>query len=493
MVMIDSKGQVHVVGKNPHLITITPERSDNILQVNDILSIGRRDREPWMRLQVLRKPDNGKQATPRKSKTTLESVAKESGKIKSNCYSTKNNRQNSSPPEWITTTRKRKISSKYSTSKQQRPLSNLTEGIYESVNDNTHQSLDNNLDYDSHQRKRRRRRENSDIKPSRGSLRERNQRRSLEENPAVSAARAADHIHLVFQDYEISAILVKATQRKGKEKRSKKSEAANNNTLETNARNNFTDKSQSRLFSQNFARALSSTNNDQLADSNISSTPAILPITVQYSQPLCSKNANSMPADESKERDEQQQGATDVGVKQQEKITVIADQILSRTPGNFETDVTTNKKSKYDRREKSKGPEFCNNSESMTIIPTHTYGISEGDSRASGSKTYIQQHESSMLSLPQCASSNFTLSLEEGHRPVINSEPKKFTHNSDTLQTSEDPNTCLDYWKNIIEKEKGNPSSFRHALANLIVTKNREYSKHMSLWLPDLLEDGSQG
>lgn len=39
----------NVVGKNPHLITVTPERSDHMLQENDILSIGRRDREPWMR------------------------------------------------------------------------------------------------------------------------------------------------------------------------------------------------------------------------------------------------------------------------------------------------------------------------------------------------------------------------------------------------------------------------------------------------------------
>ncbi|KAL3925045.1 MAG: hypothetical protein SGILL_000667 [Bacillariaceae sp.] len=53
MIQIDSTGKVFVVGKNPHLVTITPERKDQILRVNDILSIGRRDREPWMRFQVV--------------------------------------------------------------------------------------------------------------------------------------------------------------------------------------------------------------------------------------------------------------------------------------------------------------------------------------------------------------------------------------------------------------------------------------------------------
>lgn len=57
MIQIDSTGMVHLVGKNPHLVTITPERGGQILQVNDILSIGRRDREPWMRFQVVSTTD----------------------------------------------------------------------------------------------------------------------------------------------------------------------------------------------------------------------------------------------------------------------------------------------------------------------------------------------------------------------------------------------------------------------------------------------------
>mmetsp|Transcript_9012 Transcript_9012/g.22744 ORF Transcript_9012/g.22744 Transcript_9012/m.22744 type:complete len:638 (+) Transcript_9012:298-2211(+) len=83
MVQIGSNGDVHVVGKNPHLITIvsstnssTNSNSNNsatkqpkastetgqeldqnkVLRENDILSIGRRDREPWMRFLVVRAP-----------------------------------------------------------------------------------------------------------------------------------------------------------------------------------------------------------------------------------------------------------------------------------------------------------------------------------------------------------------------------------------------------------------------------------------------------
>jgi len=91
MIQIDTKGTAHIVGKNPHLVTIiTPERNNNsenrstydandtgskddkitksiniekkhnddhqepiILRAGDILSIGRRDREPWMRFQII--------------------------------------------------------------------------------------------------------------------------------------------------------------------------------------------------------------------------------------------------------------------------------------------------------------------------------------------------------------------------------------------------------------------------------------------------------
>ena len=85
MIQLDSKGRVRVAGKNPHLVTIVSPSGvattltstdtntvdaaaalDNdtsqdgnkvsspiVLNMNDVISIGRRDREPWMRFQVI--------------------------------------------------------------------------------------------------------------------------------------------------------------------------------------------------------------------------------------------------------------------------------------------------------------------------------------------------------------------------------------------------------------------------------------------------------
>ena len=72
MIQLDSAGVVHMCGKNPHLVTITPERQmsgiltttadeqaaaankePEALQLGDIISFGRKDREPWMRFQVV--------------------------------------------------------------------------------------------------------------------------------------------------------------------------------------------------------------------------------------------------------------------------------------------------------------------------------------------------------------------------------------------------------------------------------------------------------
>ena len=80
MIQLDTKGRVRVAGKNPHLVTVVSptgvattlnntdayfdgahdgEMNENcvdtpvVLNVNDIISIGRRDREPWMRFQVI--------------------------------------------------------------------------------------------------------------------------------------------------------------------------------------------------------------------------------------------------------------------------------------------------------------------------------------------------------------------------------------------------------------------------------------------------------
>lgn len=94
MIQIGSVGDVHIVGKNPHLVTIispgekaamtttttttstTPNRTPAdepppVLREHDILSIGRRDREPWMRFLVVRSPTHT-QTIPLPSATTMD-------------------------------------------------------------------------------------------------------------------------------------------------------------------------------------------------------------------------------------------------------------------------------------------------------------------------------------------------------------------------------------------------------------------------------------
>lgn len=122
MVQIDTKGTAHIVGKNPHLVNIlSQERSNSknansngnensttntntnsnnaiegnnfqegdedvnrqiVLHPHDIISIGRRDREPWMRFQVV----ENAVAT---SNTTLKTGNNENRNSNSNCV-TKN-------------------------------------------------------------------------------------------------------------------------------------------------------------------------------------------------------------------------------------------------------------------------------------------------------------------------------------------------------------------------------------------------------------------
>jgi hypothetical protein len=124
--------------------------------------------------------------------------------------------------------------------------------------------------------------------------------------------------------------------------------------------------------------------------------------------------------------------------------------------------------------------------------------------------------EASMLSLPECASSSF----ESGQKDVV-MEPTSvadeeksnlagllFTaankpneaggssrgdDESGSSPPSCDPIMDLRPWQEMIEQEeeKGNRSSFRHALASLIVAKNKDRvgdeGKRGLLWLPPLL------
>jgi hypothetical protein len=147
MIQLDTFGKLHIVGKNPHLITLTPPRLPNErLQVQDIVSIGRRDREPWMRFQVVgistQQPQQQQQQRARRGEQTpIRSTKPRPPEWSGDTHKSKNsNRKTNSPPptfvaaaaaqaaadaaaaeaaladckkppEWITTTRKRKSSS----------------------------------------------------------------------------------------------------------------------------------------------------------------------------------------------------------------------------------------------------------------------------------------------------------------------------------------------------------------------------------------------
>lgn len=174
MIQIDTQGTAHIVGKNPHLVTITsskgetnsatnntsektdasngPETNSNtiedqhhhqvqkpvVLGVGDILSIGRRDREPWMRFQVVNaanlipplysnKKSNGstiKKNLQKKAIETLEKAASQGHQEQQKSLAQaeanpsanekakdlppqsqqKNSHHDAQLPEWITTT-----------------------------------------------------------------------------------------------------------------------------------------------------------------------------------------------------------------------------------------------------------------------------------------------------------------------------------------------------------------------------------------------------
>lgn len=467
MIQIDSVGTAHVVGKNPHLVTLTPEREDNVLKVNDILSIGRRDREPWMRLQVVRKSNNGKQLSPTKKKThTPEWMTKQTSRSGTNPTTPRNPSRaklaGDNPPEWITTTRKRKSSSASRQAKQQRTKAD-TNG--------------SNLDSESNMpcRKRRRTRESADMKGSRP----RSNRRSKDDanidaqksdkyraSAAATSAEKDRHpqVHLVFQDYETSANLVRATQRRKKRRSSTKVDNSSNTSgcvpssmAGEASENACAEANQLKLFSRNFAAALlsnvSPANELQLDKSAQKATPKLTSST--------------------ETRDEIRKGQSQSTPGHQEEIG---------GPGN-------------DAMTAGKG----------TTAPPLFQNIDISK--------WQKQVEESLLSLPQCESavnlkdggSVFPLphfgaySLESGHGESfaskgnpVNSETNNAQNDHLQPKFSAPSDTDLRPWQDIIkeEEEKGQADSFRHAFASLVVAKNKKLRNDGGIsWLPTLLEE----
>lgn len=119
MIQIDSEGRFHLVGKNPHLIAVTPERDDNTLRENDIISVGRPDREPWMRFQAIRKPPSNQVVPPANRQRGAGAAPLETANARQSTTSRRISSATkalapipSNPPQWITTNTRNHKSSK---------------------------------------------------------------------------------------------------------------------------------------------------------------------------------------------------------------------------------------------------------------------------------------------------------------------------------------------------------------------------------------------
>jgi hypothetical protein len=473
MIQLDTAGRAHIAGKNPHLVTITPERNDQPLQVNDILSIGRRDREPWMRFQVVPKTDNEPPVSQSKAKTHTPDWMVKQNKNKSSEYGhgRKNKLEAPAPPEWITTTRKRKSSRSSSCTntkqqqqqQQQRPfVSNLLEAAAAASDNNPINNPDNSNNNNNSNNlegsdtnfphRKRRRRDNADKKA---------RNRNATEPAAPAEKEHHLQVHLLFQDYETSANLVKAsTQRK---KKSFNRSNSNNKKEETD-RTFVPDKSQVQLLSINFASTLLG---QAKPSSQLSADAHSAPNPINGQQQ--SQHQSSSPSAES---------APEVMVAQPQPH---ASQESANDRG-VQSESQLNDEARYQDRQEDQ-PD-------MEDIPQSN---SESRPLESSEQQQHQHLESSMLTMPECASESFqqpeTMEPEVAKQKENSNDIDNFS--SEASPPSCDPITDLGPWRQIVQREQGN---FRHALASLIVCKNEQARQQADandglLWLPSLLED----
>jgi hypothetical protein len=475
MIQLDTAGRVHIAGKNPHLVTITPERNDQPLQVNDILSIGRRDREPWMRFQVVECRTEPPESQSKAKTHTPEWIVKQN-KNKSSEHGRKIKYEAPAPPEWITTTRKRKSSRSSSCTdtkqqQQQRPfVSNLLEAAAAAGENhpidnpnNNNNNYNNNLEgSDTNFPHRKRRRHDNTEKKARN-------RNATE--PVASAAAEKEHhlqVHLLFQDYETSANLVKATQRKKKSCNRSSSNNNNNNNKEETPPTFVADKSQVQLLSINFASTLlgqAKPSSQLSADAHSAPNPnnGQQQPQQQSSSPPSAESAPEAMAQPQPEG--AQESANDLGVQPESQ---------------------QNSEARY---------QDCQDDQpDMEDVPQSNSESRPLESSEQQQQQQQQQHhhllESSMLTMPECASESFQ--QPETTESAV-AEPKENNDNdngsSEASPPSCDPITDLGPWRQIVEREQGN---FRHAIASLIVCKNEARQQDTNgglLWLPSLLED----
>jgi hypothetical protein len=560
MIQIDTAGRIHMCGKNPHLVTIIPERNDRYLQVNDIISIGRRDREPWMRLQVVEKP-NGNQLPPRKlvtdtpecmttqndlhlhdhrksnpssnnnsnnnnnnnavaalnAATSYNNHSRHHSSNNNSKNNNNNNNQSSSavgnnPPEWITT-RKRKSSRRAFNASKPPPN-----------NTNTNTNTNTNGDSDSPPRKRSRR---SDKRQRR------NKTEDSDKNGAPLVEK--DHppqVHLVFQDYETSANLLKGLQRTKKRSRNTTTSTINPppsvetssmsssnvvpqhhhhhhhhhnvpSTHQTSIKRNFlSDNSQLRLLSKSFADALRGEVPPPTADAQPSepdAKPAAAAVAVVGGAGWGGDKCDGESGGPEKIRAQEELPETQPARKVEDEEDADHDN------NNNINNINNNK----------------SDEKSSPVLEDPDPAAATAAGRSGEN-----QHGVSLLSLPQCASSggsddtspradeeetNGDIMIANHSSTIIPVPEERAARNpqqpddADNASSEGDDGTPginiirdptsmeLERWREVIKNEEGkrNEASFRHALASLVVAKNEKSGKETGapIWLPSMLEN----
>jgi len=578
MIQIDTAGRVHTVGKNPHLIAVTPEREDNILQVNDIINIGRRDREPWMRFQVVQKPSGTAHLTASAPGTTARThavpepaetpapatapvVAPPAAlavvpqrSLRRQVIATKGSSSNNDPsgqatnkskeaeiptlppPEWITTSNARKRKPRRGSSgaislpnrSQSPPIQQQNQqnsvrmqeaasaATIARVQRSYVQANHNNLPTGPPRNRRRLTVESPENemtpkKPSRRSNRGGSSRKgsnkeveSMERisggttttNNGENNKRRSSHVHLVFQDFETSASLLR-----GNEIRRREESSINQATTRASSSDSVilqhhygefppprafvADKSQLRLLSRNFAAAL---------------LGAVSPTSPNADEKFReSPNEDAIASQPAAQTQEQQQDL-DTKPAAMEKPKV----------GNKRGSLALSSSEEY-LGTNNNGDKRMRLSENQSEY-TSTALVRPNDSPESSNHTK-DADEPSMLSLPACASSSFEpgqgdmrpsqaehetndvagLLFAMGNKPEVEAGFSRGDDESASSPPTCDPIMDLKPWQEMVEQEeeKGTTSSFRYALASLIIAKNKDRledgGKRGILWLPSLL------
>eukprot|EP00980_Cylindrotheca_fusiformis_P013537 scaffold3450_cov114-Cylindrotheca_fusiformis.AAC.42 len=400
-----------------------------------------------------------------------------------------------SPPEWITTTCKRNAASMDGNCSEQR--TNVAANTNGAEDNNMYPDVPMKLDGDLYRRKRRRasRDDSHGLKTSQVIKVGTKEKHHLVETKAgkhekkrlVGGSKSENRIHFVVQDYARSAMFVEATQRRrGK----------------TNIRNVAgTVSSQRRLFEDN-------------TQSNCSS-PSVAAGLMEAVSPACEPNTylkqkdnSSLDIGRAAIRSNWNPKLDRNGVLNKHDCGAARLSVESRMPGDSlsvdENDEPVQKSGAFahyqrpfqDKIDYMVQPSVVGKKENVeNSLPPKPKSISEpiegGNLEEIDNRNAGVGQSASILSLPHCAS--FSGETQNREFSLIGNNTDKTTQMPNEFNSSptqrDHHETFLGVWRAVMEQEKkGNQSSFRYALASLIVAKNEKNASE-DVWLPDLLED----